>query len=386
MYHVLEVETANFNIGGTEQFIVKNIQHIDRNKFSMGFLCCGLIKDQKGFDSFQNSFDSAEALNINYGILKPWKIFTQLRKHLKNHPCDIIHIHNGFVANLAVCAVAAKLAGVRHIICHLHGTDLAKDSNKLKSIIKTMRKRFNIHLLGSCATDFFTCSKKAAELTFGENFLKKHSVLFFPNAIDVNSFLFNPAERNEIRRQYHLTNQFVIGTVGRLSQEKNQLFLLDIFCKILEKRDDAVMMLVGDGPSKSNIQDRIRQLHLEDKVILTGAVSNVDAYLQAFDVFVLPSFTEAYPIVMVESQAAGLPTFVSDVITKETAITDLVQFVSLNEPAQVWCDAILSDPEQLSPNSRRKEFTQDAFDIQKNGKNLENHYLTILDNRKPLYN
>ena len=79
MYHVLEVEPASFNIGGTEQFILKNIEHIDRSKFAVDFLCCGLIKDEKGFDQYQLAFNAAEALHIDYGILKPWKIFIRLK-------------------------------------------------------------------------------------------------------------------------------------------------------------------------------------------------------------------------------------------------------------------------------------------------------------------
>ena len=378
MYHVLEVEPAGFNLGGTEQFIVKNIHDLDREKFSVSFLCCGHIYDEKAFERFRESFDSAEALNIDYGILKPWKIFIRLQNYLKTHPCDIIHIHNGFVSNMTVCAMAARLGGVPHIICHLHGTDQSEDPNALKAKIKSIRKALDLKIIGRCATDFFTCSQKAAKLTYGDSFLRKHSVSFFPNAIDVSSFLYDPARRNQIRSQYRLKDSFVVGTVGRLSQEKNQLFLLDIFHEITKKFDNAVLMLVGDGPSKPQLQERIHQLSLEDKVILTGSVSNVGDYLQAFDVFVLPSRTEAFPIVMVESQAAGLPTSVSDVITEETAITDLVRFIGLKESPEVWCDAILSHREQSTPELRKKPFSNDEFDIGKNGKNLQNRYLSLL--------
>ena len=379
MHHVLEVEPAGFNLGGTEQFIVKNIHDLDRETFSVSFLCCGHIYDEKAFERFRDSFDSAEALNIDYGLLKPWKIFLRLKNYLKTHPCDIIHIHNGFVSNMTVCAMAARLAGVPHIICHLHGTDQAEDSSVLKARIKAIRKALDLKIIGSCATDFFTCSQKAAQLTYGDSFLKKHGVSFFPNAIDVSSFLYDPARRNQIRSQYQLKDHFVVGTVGRLSQEKNQLFLLDIFREITKELKDAVLMLVGDGPSRLQLQEKARQLGLEDQVIFTGAVSNVEDYLQAFDVFVLPSRTEAFPIVMVESQAAGLPTIVSDVITKETAITDLTQFVDLKESAEVWSHAILSHREQAAPELRRRAFPCDDFDIAKNGKNLENRYLSLLE-------
>lgn len=382
MYHVLEVQPAGFNIGGTEQFIIKNIHYLDKSRFSTGFLCCGMIYDQKGFEIFQKSFDTAEALNIDYGILKPWKILIYLRKYLKSHPCDIIHIHNGFVSNMTVCALAAKLAGVRHVICHLHGTDLSEASSPLKSFIKSLRKKIDLQILSLCTTDFFTCSQKAAELTLGNHFMERIPVEFFPNAIDVSSFLYNPAEREKIRSQYHLKNHFLVGTVGRLSHEKNQMFLLDIFYEIAQKNDNAMLMLVGEGPCRQEIEDRICQLHLKDKVILTGSVSNVNAYLQAFDVFALPSLTEAFPIVMVEAQAAGLPTFVSDVITRETAITDLVHFMSLKEPASAWCDAILSCQAPFYSGKRSAEFSSDIFDLNRSGKNLENHYLSLVDHEK----
>lgn len=379
MYRVLEVEPASFSIGGTEQFILKNTEHLDRSNFVVDFLCCGLINDKTGFNHYQLSFNTAEALSIDYGILKPWKIFAYLRKFLKSRPYDIVHIHNGFISNIAVCAAAAHIAGIKHIICHLHGTDLADDPNKLKAAIKSIRKKADLQLLTICATDFYTCSNEAAERTFGRKFLEKNSVQFFPNAIDVKEFIYNPALRESIRSHYHLDDHFIVGTVGRLSPEKNQLFLLDIFQEIIQKQKNSVLMLVGDGPGKQAIESRIRQLHLENNVILTGSVSNVNAYLQAFDVFVLPSFTEAYPIVMVEAQAAGLPTVVSDVITRETAITDLVQFVSLKEPAISWSRTVLSHANRTSPCNRQKVSIHDSFDIQKSGKNLENKYLSILN-------
>ena len=287
---------------------------------------------------------------------------------------------------MTVCALAAKLAGVKHIICHLHGTDLSEASNPLKAFVKSLRKKIDLQILTFCAADFFTCSKKAAELTLGNHFMKRIPAEFFPNAIDVSSFLYDPAERDKIRSQYHLKNQFLMGTVGRLSHEKNQIFLLDIFCEINKKMDNAMLMLVGEGPCRQEIQDRICQLHLEDKVILTGSVGNVNAYLQAFDVFILPSLTEAFPIVMVEAQAAGLPSFVSDIITRETAITDLVHFISLKEPAEIWSDTILSCSESFRSKQRSTEFSSDLFDLQKSGKNLENHYLSLLEHENNLKN
>lgn len=373
-YKILEVEPAAYNTGGTEQFIKNNIQYIDKDTFCVDFLCCGNVCNEKSFENFKGNFNQADALNIDYGLLKPIKIIIRLFKYLKQNHYDIVHIHNGFILYHAACALAAKLSGVPHIVCHLHGTDLIQDHNKIKCFIKKLRKKFDLFILRHTATDFYTCSKGAAKLSFGDKFIHKYPVQFFPNAIESKKFLYNQSVREQLRQQYHLTNKFVIGTVGRLSKEKNQTFLIDIFNKIYQKHPDSVLMFVGEGTFKPQLDNKIHELNLEKNVIFTGSVNNVNEYLQAFDVFVLPSLTEAYPIVMVEAQAAGLPTIVSDVITKETAITDLVTYINLNNSAQIWADSILK---YRSYERKIPDFPEE-YNLSANLHRLESVYLNLL--------
>lgn len=376
MYKVLEIQPAEYNNGGTEQFIEKNIKYIDRNVIEVDFLCCGKVSDKKAYKDYREQFRHTEVLNIGYSIFRPWIILMKLFKYLKSNRYDIVHIHNGFVLYLSISALAAKLSGIKHIVCHLHGTDIVADKNVVKRCIKKVRKKIDLYILGKCATHYFTCSKKAAELSFGNKFLKRHSVEFFPNAIELDQFRYDISKREDIRQQYNIKNQFVIGTVGRLSKEKNQVFLVDIFNELCKKQENCILMIVGDGSIKTQLQDKIKELNLEDRVIFTGSVNNVHEYLQVFDVFVLPSFTEAYPIVMVEAQAAGLPIIVSDVVTKETAITNLVSYVSLNKTAEEWANKIL----EFYNYNRVISSIPEKYNLKSNNKKLEQFYINIFKN------
>lgn len=182
------------------------------------------------------------------------------------------------------------------------------------------------------STSLFACSNMAAEWLFGVKPVLNDKVKIINNAINAESFTFNKSIRNDIRKNMGLENKFVVGNIGRLSLQKNPLFLLEIFNQIYKRNKDAVLFMVGDGEMRAEIEKEILKLELKDNVILTGNRSDIQDLLQAMDVFLFPSNYEGLGIVIIEAQAAGLKCIVSaDVIPQEVKITDLVEFVSLKE-------------------------------------------------------
>ena len=153
------------------------------------------------------------------------------------------------------------------------------------------------------------------------------------------------------------------------------MFLLDIFQKIADKTD-AKLLLVGDGRLRADIEKKIQQLHLEDKVILTGVRNDVAELLQAMDVFVFPSIYEGLPVTIIEAQAAGLPCLISDKVPIECKKTDLVTQIDLDKSAEHWAGNAI----QASETERKdmyEEIEKSGYDIEKNAEELVDFYLKM---------
>ncbi|MCB1754546.1 MAG: glycosyltransferase [Gammaproteobacteria bacterium] len=99
----------------------------------------------------------------------------------------------------------------------------------------------------------------------------------------------------------------IFGIVARLSEEKGHQYLLQAFRKVLEQEPHARLMVVGDGPLKEELLAQRAELQLENEVIFTGAQRNIPDYLSIFDVFVLSSTRESFPLAAREAMAAGKP-------------------------------------------------------------------------------
>lgn len=128
------------------------------------------------------------------------------------------------------------------------------------------------------------------------------SAVFFPDA---------QARANERKRLGFTNRNVVFCCVARLSKEKNHALLLHSFCWLHAKIPQVRLVLVGDGPEKCEIEAVLRKNALEKAVLLAGEVADVRPYLQAADVFVLPSREESLPLSLLEACACGLPAIVS---------------------------------------------------------------------------
>ena len=115
------------------------------------------------------------------------------------------------------------------------------------------------------------------------------------------------------------------------------MYLLEVFKKISEERD-AILLLVGDGHLRLEIENKINQLLLKNRVILTGVRNDVAELMQAMDAFILPSKYEGLGIVVIEAQAAGLPCIVSDKVSLECKKTELVHQMSFSDEPEKWAE------------------------------------------------
>ena len=155
----------------------------------------------------------------------------------------------------------------------------------------------------------------------------------------------------------------MLGHTGRLADIKNQSFLIELMPELLKKREDAKLILLGDGDDREMLEEKVNTLNLKDNVIFAGSVCNVQDYLSAMDVFVFPSLYEGMPLSILEVQANGLPCVISDTVPPDVFLTDLIHPLSLNGSKDKWIETILSVKRNNSKNYPQ-ELKNAGFDTQ----------------------
>jgi glycosyltransferase involved in cell wall biosynthesis len=235
---------------------------------------------------------------------------------------------------LAMMARLASEAGIPRIIVHSHCTGKA-------GLKHSASKAITAGALSRYPSAYCSCSREAGEWRFPRRICRS-SLNIINNGIDVERFRYDENVRKEMRSRLGLDDDTVlVGCVGRLTYQKNQSFLLDVMREAaeLDPDKDCRLILIGDGEDRSVLEKKAADLDIQNKVIFTGAVSNVKDYLQALDVAVMPSRYEGLAIAVIEAQAAGLDVIASDAIPELAAVTENVSFIPLNE-MDAWEEAI----------------------------------------------
>lgn len=149
---------------------------------------------------------------------------------------------------------------------------------------------------------------------------------------------------------------FVIGHVGRFSEQKNHSFLIDVFKKVVEKKKNSYLLLVGSGETKEIIEKKIDENNLKNNVLVLSNRTDIPELMKSMDVFVFPSFFEGLSITLIEAQASGKKCVVSDSINPENFMTKKTIPLSLKEKSDLWAKVILDDTVCHDPKSDLQEY------------------------------
>lgn len=276
---------------------------------------------------------------------------------------EAVHIHCPHFA--IFLAPYARKSGIKKVAVHCHSTwySLNPKNNKRNKLLFEMGR-------GS-ADVLFACGRDAGRFWYGrdENFV------VLPNAVNCEKFRFNPALREQKRRQLGLQGKFVVGHLGRVSPpQKNHKFLMEVFAQIKKKNPNSVLLMAG-AQENEELAALAEKLNIKNDIQFLGARTDVDELCQAYDVFVFPSFWEGLPVSVVEAQAAGLPVVMSDCITDEVCVSDRVAMLSLQSDPALWADTAIA----LSHHARRDNFElmkKHGWDICSTADRLVKYYTT----------
>jgi len=334
----------HLDAGGIETFIVGMYPFIDKSKYQVDFLITKKKQenDPKGYFEDNLVGQGAKVYRIISKSQNPFKAYKELKHFFKEHDkYEIFHINDG--GSSAFPMYIALKSGIRKIVVHSHNS---QSIYWKQNFIMTIARKFitaNAKCIG--------CSIEAAQWMFGSK--ANFEVLHY--GINTHLFKYNENNRLRIRERYNLSrNDVVIGHVGRFSEQKNHIFLVDIFSNLYKKNQDCKLILVGSGELEEDIRRKVNELELNKNVIFAGNTKHVEEFLSAMDIFVFPSLFEGFSIAHIEAQCNGLPCVVSNTISDECKITDLMQMLSLDDKASHWADVILNVIKNVDYSNRGK--------------------------------
>ena len=345
--------------GGAESMCMNIYRHIDREKVQFDF-----VKHTPNKGAFENEiielggkiYEAPEYKMYNHiSYCKWWK------HHLIEHPEHII-VHGHYFTISYEYLKVAKHYG-RITIAHSHAKHL--DSFLKNQLIKGVPK----------VSDYrFACSYDAGVWLF-----KDYTFMILKNAIDTNLYRFNQLIRDSYRSQLKLDDKFVLGTVANFHFVKNPFGMIDLFKRVHQKNENAVLVWVGEGGLRDDIQKKIEEERLQECIYLLGSRDDVPQLLQAMDAFALPSFSEGLGLVLIEAQAAGLPTYCADTIPTDVDITPLCKHLPLDQ-LDTWANQIISDYKGARENTENLIMEQ-GYDIRDTSKWVQEFYLKLFNNK-----
>ena len=270
---------GSLKYGGAENIAMNYTRYIDKEKFEIDYLVFG---EEVGEYEEEAKLLGSRVIHIESPKTGYKSYMKTLSSIFRENKYNIVHSH--MMLNSGLIMLIAKFSGVKKRITHSHSTSNGVDESIVyKAYSLCMRA-----IINTLSTEKFACGKSAGEFLFGTSSFRKKGIVI-NNGIEIEKYAYNKELREEVREKLGIKNEVLLGHVGRFVSVKNHKFLLEVFYEFNKINECSKLMLIGDGELRGDIEEKIKRLWLEGKVIFTGMVSNVENFLQAIDVFVFPS-------------------------------------------------------------------------------------------------
>lgn len=356
--------------GGIGTFILNIYENIDRNLIQFDCLINADIKEGE-FDKKIKSLGGEIFILPELKIKNIFKYLWNLKKFYEAHnDYKAIHVHT---INIGVFNfIFAKIYKIKNRIVHSHSIKYSdKFLNSVRNYILCLPLKYISNI-------YFACSKKAGIFLFGQNLMNKNKVKVVKNGINYKKFKFDMKTREEYRKKLKIKKDtLIIGHVGMFTKVKNQEFIVEIFKYLEGCNKDLKLILIGNGELREKIENKIKYLNLEDKILILGNRNDVNNWMQCFDILLFPSLFEGIPLTLLEAQAAGLQCFVSNTISNEVKVCNLVNFIDLKLTAEQWGKYILKNYKKNYRPDTEEEFRKNGYKIENIAQELQKIYLGL---------
>lgn len=360
---ILHVLTA-MNRAGTETMLMNLYRAVDRNIVQFDFAVT--ITEHCDYDDEIAELGGKiirypKYTGKNHFAYKKW-----WHDLYQAHPeYRIVHGHIGSTASIYL-KIAKKYG--RYTIAHSHSTSGGFGLHKILYKAYSYSTRY--------VADFFIgCSEAALVARYGKRVADNRKIsTVLNNGIDVEKYTASSTIRTEVLHELGLDeNTLVVGTVGRLTPQKNPLFILDILSVLREKEPGFRFIWAGTGEMKDEIEAGIIERGLQNNTLLLGVRNDIPRVLQAMNVFILPSKFEGLPVIGVEVQAAGVPMLCSDKVSPEVNMSKCVTFLPIDS-TEPWVEGILKEKEYRRVTNASDDVIKAGYDIKATSQRLTDFY------------
>ncbi len=322
---------------GVSSFVMNYYHNINRDKIEMDFVIYKNL-DSPYLDEIENNSGKVYVLPTILNIFAHLRACNNI---FKNNKYD--DVHNNILLISLPLMICAEFNHVPRRILHSHNSKLGK------TLFREKRNKLFLPLLRRTVNNYAACSDLAGRAMF-----KNENYIMIPNVINVQKCYFDFERRLEVRSKMKINEKHIIGTVARIDEQKNPFFAIDVFSRVAERCPEVEYWWIGSGNIDDKLSAYIKKCGLSNRVKLLGKREDMIDLYHAMDLFFLPSLFEGLPITAVEAQAFGLPCVISASVSSELVYTDLVEFISLSENADVWADCIIN---KCDIDKKRRSYT-----------------------------
>lgn len=317
--------------GGVSEYIYMLLNNISKYKYEHILIASEDYKEQErrftGLVSKMYFVPMKREINIKNDIDSILKV----RKILKKEKPNIVYLHSSKAG--AIGRISLLFNRKIKIIYNAHGwsfnANLGSNPKKYAIIERILAIKTN---------KIINISKNEYQSAIENKISNNKKMLIIENGIDFKKFNNNEQYRNHTRIKYKIKeDEILLGIVGRISEQKDPITAIRAFKKLTEKYNNIKIMYVGNG----NLEEKIIKFSMEnnvnDKVIITGWVNNVQEYIPAFDIAILPSKWEGFGLAIIEYIACNKPIIatnvggIQDIINNEDVKGILIKSENENE-------------------------------------------------------
>lgn len=278
-------------IGGGESYLLGLVEHLDRSRFEPVVLS---FTDGPMVERLRAQGITTHVIHTERPF--DWRVWRKVRDLIRDERIDIVHAH-GTRANSNLFWAARKLN--IPILYTCHAWSFHPDQHPLVKKFRIwsedfLTSRMDVNICGS-----------VANRDTGRRLFRNFDAEVIYNSIDAERF--NPyGQYQDLRRELGIgPEETVIVSVARFTLQKQPLKLIRAFAEVSKKVTGVRLLMVGEGEQRERAAALIRELGLEDKIILQPFRQDVPRVLASSDIFVLPSLWEAFPIALLEAMSMG---------------------------------------------------------------------------------
>lgn len=351
---------ATDKLSGAEKVVLDICTNLNREKYVPIGICAGeelkKLYESRGIKTY-----IANVSRLNPSDIK------EIKRIVKEENVDLIHAHD------VKASIAAHMSGEKMnipVISHMHSSyPWLERKGALKYIDRYFRKKYALSI---------ACSSMVKEYYLKYNHhIDEKSIVVMNNAFNFNEFFKTPIkDKEEFKKVLNIDGKFVYGFLGRLLETKGADLMIDSFYEVQRINPEAVLIIVGDGPEREKLQNKVKKYAIEEKVIFTGYRSNVYDYINTYDCFILPSVLEGLPIAVLEAMAMKKPVISTPVAGVKNLITNGFNGIFLNDRTR---EALIKAMIDIYENAeKRTTLGQNAYDYIYENYNI-NSYIEELE-------